>query len=284
MQSIRVSLALCLLLVPIFVRAFDEPENWARVLFTEQASGRPMPLITAIDPSLDIDRAYRIQRFFQQLRSATDQISGFRMGPTGVPPSQQYRLTVPITGVLFENGRVASGATIDLADHPGMMVECHVGFVIAAPIEHPPGPDQDLARLVREVRPVIELPRLHFDGTAVTVPDLIAANGSGGLFIVGAPLPNTEPTTVNALFVELYRGDTVIDRGRASNVMNDQYLALSTLIRTLLAHGQRIEPGQLLLTGALGDSLLAEPGRYRAEFRDAGVVEFEVRDTGPPGS
>lgn len=284
MQLLRLALTLSLFIAPGLSRAFEEPENWARLLFNEYTNGRATPRLSAIDPSLDIERAYLIQRFFLGLRSATDQISGYRTGLTGVLPSQQYRLTTPIIGALFETGRIASGASIDLADHPGSMIECQVGFVLNADIERLPESADELAGLIREVRPVLELPRLHFDGAAVTVPDLIAANGSGGLYIAGAPLPAKDAARVNALFVEVSHEGTVIDRGRATNVMNDQYLALRSLIEALLRRGYRIEAGQLLLTGALGDSVPVERGHYRVEFRDAGVIEFKVIDTSVPRS
>jgi 2-oxo-3-hexenedioate decarboxylase len=284
MQSLRLILMLYLLAFAGVVRAFEEPENWARVLFNEFTSGRPAPRISTLDPSLDLDRAYLIQRFFQRLQSATDQLSGYRTGSTGVLPSQQYRLTTPIVGALFETGRIATGDRIDLADHPGLMIECHVGFVIDADIQRPPESADELAALIREVRPVLELPRLYFDGAAVTVPDLIAANGSGGLYILGAPLPTKDAATVNALFVEVSHDGAVIDRGRATNVMNDQSVALQRLIEALLRRGYRIAAGQVLLTGALGDTVPAAPGHYRVEFRDAGVIEFDVSDTSVPKS
>lgn len=283
MQSIRALTTLCLLFAISTVGAFEEPENWARLLFNEFSSGRPLPLISAIDPSLDLNRAYAIQRVFTRLRSAGDQISGYRAGHTGVPPSQQYKLREPILGALFSTSSVAAGGTIELAEHPASVIECQIGFVIDQAITQQLDPDTDLGALIREVRPVVELPRLYFAAAAgVTVPDLVAANGSGGLYIVGEPLRARDPETVNALFVELRYGGEIIDRGRATNVMGDQYAALRWMINALLARGQRIEAGQMLLTGALGDSIPAESGRYRAEFRDAAAIEFTIRDDARP--
>jgi 2-keto-4-pentenoate hydratase len=65
--------------------------------------------------------------------------------------------------------------------------------------------------------------------------------------------------------------------------MGDQWEALRWLVNTVLAEGYAIEPGQLLMTGALGGAHPASPGRYRAEFGGPaaaalGAVEIDVVD------
>ena len=139
---------------------------------------------------------------------------------------------------------------------------------------------ESLAQLkaaVREVMPAIELPDLGFaDMKALKGVDIIAANVSSRKFILGEPVP-VNTADLNALGVVLYRGEETVNRGQGSDALGDQWQALLWLANTMIGQGYVLEPGQVLITGALGKMVPGTAGRYRAAYGGLGTVFFEIR-------
>ena len=49
------------------------------------------------------------------------------------------------------------------------------------------------------------------------------------------------------------------------------------LVNNMVEQGWEIEPGQVLLTGVLGEIVPGNPGNYIADFGKLGRISFEVR-------
>jgi 2-keto-4-pentenoate hydratase len=49
------------------------------------------------------------------------------------------------------------------------------------------------------------------------------------------------------------------------------------LINTVVQQGWKIEPGQILITGALPKAIPGKPGKYVADFEKLGKISFEIK-------
>ncbi|MBT8446220.1 MAG: hypothetical protein HKO62_11065 [Gammaproteobacteria bacterium] len=260
------------------VSAFEDPKTWAQLLYNEHRVGRPQPVITAIDPELDMAEAYRIQAHFVALASSGEAPAGFKAGLTSPVARYRFRVNRPLAGVLFAAGRRKASAEVVRAEYPGLRIECELGFTLAQAVDLPLADTTELAALLGSVAPVVELPIVNFDaGAPPRAVDLAAGNVGSALYIVGRTFSIGDPGHLDEEFVQLYHDGKVIDRGKATNVMGGQLDALLWLVNHTVARGITIQPGQLLLTGAMGGMVPAEPGRYRAEFRSGGIIPFTVR-------
>lgn len=258
--------------------AFEDPHTWAQLLYNEHRVGRPQPVITAIDPGLDMMDAYRIQSRYVALAGGEAAVGGFKAGLTSPVARYRFRVDRPLAGVLFNAGRRAPAAEIRRAEYPGLRIECELGFTLNRAVDLPLADTAELARLLASVAPVVELPRVNFDGDGPPrAVDLVAGNVGSALYIVGRSFSIGDPAYLDTEFVQLYRDGKVVDRGKATNVMGAQLEALLWLVNHTVARGITVQPGQLLLTGAMGAMVPAEPGDYRAEFRSGGVIPFTVR-------
>lgn len=247
------------------------------MLFEEQRAGRPLPNLTAFSPDMDLGEAYRIQRFLVELLAGDAGPVGYKSALMSFPDQYRMQVPEPILGAIPPDADLGDARCISLAQYPGLKIDVTIGFVIHSLVEAPLADTLATSAVIREIVPVVELPSFHFESPlTVNGRDLVAANLGTRLYIRGAPLDSTVPGAVNGIFIELARNGVVIDRGKAANSMGDQFEALRWLINRILADGGHIDPGQLVLTGALGHGVPAEPGRYRASFRGAGIVEFEI--------
>lgn len=252
-------------------------EGWADVISTERLHGRLLPRVSDLQPGLDLDEAYAIQRALVTIERPRRGIGGYKAGFTNPASRAPFGLNGPVTGVLYADGARSDGATIDLADFHRLMIELEIGFVLRSPIRRPMKSLDDLLTYVREVVPVIELPDLAYDTMArVRGLDIVATNMASSAYVVGAPLRLSRPAAVNEVEVVLYRDGKPIDEGRAANAMGDQLGALLWLVNHVQATGWPLEAGHVLITGTLGKMNAGVAGHYRAVYAGAGAVAFDV--------
>ncbi|NJN51310.1 MAG: hypothetical protein HC809_05540 [Gammaproteobacteria bacterium] len=103
---------------------------------------------------------------------------------------------------------------------------------------------------------------------------MISSNVSVFRFITGAT-STFDPSVRNASVV-LERDGEVLNQAAATDAMGDPLDAYRWLIAKARDVGYRVEPGMILLTGALGRVVEAAPGHYVARFDGLGVVEFSL--------
>ena len=248
----------------------------ADLLSAADATDQAIPVLSARAPDLDVAAAYRVQRAYVRRRLADDQIAGFKAGLTSQASQRRFGVTSPAAGVLLASGRRRTAAEIKASRFHLLMIETEIGFVVGERIAEPLEDVSALRERLRGVVPAIELPDLGFaDMKKLKGVDIIAANVSAAEFIVGdeRSLEGLDP---NQVAVTLTLDGKATGRGVGSDAMGDQWKAARWLVNTIVRHGWEIEPGAVLLTGALGKMLPGKPGTYSADFGALGTIAFEV--------
>ena len=275
------SILRCVPTIFFLIAAVDLPareplESWADILVTQYRDHQLLPALSAYGAELNLSEAYYLQERFTAARLEHDTIAGYKAGLTDAAGRYWRHIDEPVAGILFGNGRIKNPMAIDLDDYRRLMLETELGFVMDAVIEQPIPDIVRLKPLIREILPVVELLDLNYEKPGdLDGMDIIATNVSAASFITGRPLRFINDKAVNGVFVELlYNGD-VIDRGKATNVMGDQFEALLWLVNKTVALGRTIRPGHLLITGAMGQMVEARAGVYTARFRDVQDIQFK---------
>ena len=192
---------------------------------------------------------------------------------TNAAAQKNFGLDDAVVAVLFASGALESGAELDLATLQGLVVETEVGYVLGSDITGPIESEDDLRGVLSAIMPVIELPCPSFAERASGL-DFVANNIVARHHLPGAASPPTiDP---NAITVSLARDGEVINQGKGTDAMGNQWSALRWLINEVLARGYTPKAGHLLITGSLGPMLPAEAGRYVADYGDLGQLEFTV--------
>jgi 2-keto-4-pentenoate hydratase len=136
---------------------------------------------------------------------------------------------------------------------------------------------EELKSKVRQVMPVVELPNVHFDpADNVSGMDVIASNVAAATVIKGRPKP-LGTVDLNEVEAKLTLNKEVVAEGVGSDALGDQWEALLWLVRQRLRDGYEVNRNDILITGALGQVVPAESGRYVADFGKLGRVTFSLR-------
>ncbi len=268
---------LCVLLVFTTSTALAQLVDPAEELLQAQQAGKPIPVLTIQHPEMDVTMAYAIQKAFVEKFVAHDSIAGFKAGLTTEGGQKKFGVDAPLAGVLFESGRLKAPATIDHAAFHALMLETEIGFVVGSAITQPLKDPAELQAHIQTVMPVIEVPDLGFaDMQQLKGLDIIAANVSARQFIVGEKKP-VEGIDLNAVSVKLTLDGQEVNVGKGADALGDQWQAALWLVNTSIEHGWTLEPGQIIITGALGNMIPGKPGTYLADFGDFGQIAFEIR-------
>ena len=256
------------------------PGSWANRLLEAERTGEPIPVVSAgEETALTLDRAYAIQSAYVTARQhGGARIAGFKAGLTTQAGRENFGVDEPLAGVLFEAGRHPEGADVSLDGYHAPRIEVEIAFVLGEPVTGTVENIEALKDRVRVVAPAVELPELGFaEPSALTGPDIAAANVVSRGFILGPALQPPDGRTLGSLSATLERGGTTVNTGKGADALGDPWHAALWLTNKAAREGYRLEPGHVLLTGALGGMVEARPGRYTARIEDLGEVEFELR-------
>ena len=220
-------------------------------------AGEPLPKMPG---GLGLDEAYAIQKEVVGAL-AGGAVAGLKAGMTAAAGQQQFGLTHPLIGSLYESGRLASGATF--ASAPGVSLECEIGIVI------------DAHGAPKTAGPVIEVPRMAFaDAEDRTGANLTACNIAADRYIVGAQQPLRD--SYGDVQITLTRDGETVCSAPASDALGGPQAALAWMLDEARKRGLSVADDMLLITGACGGIHPAASGHYVADYGDLGRVEFTV--------
>jgi len=252
----------------------------AEAILQADAAGAETPRVSVLDPTIDLDGAYRVQRILVDRRlAAGDSVAGYKNGLTGKLARWWFGIEDPVFGVIPASGLRKSGDAIAIPEGRHMLLETEFAFVAGARIEAQVPDVAALRPLIRGVAPVIEAPAAGFpesQARKLTVADIVANNVSAHVLIVGQER-STQGLDPKKLPATLSRDGKQLSQGTGADTMGDPWTAALWLVNVAVKRGRVIEPGQYLSTGVIGKRIEAEPGRYVAEYGVLGTIEFEVR-------
>lgn len=278
MNRIKKSINLILILHLLAVsNAWGNPSEWADMLFKSHKAGGLIPVLSKYHFDIDVKTAYRTQKAYIEKRLAKEKIAGFKAGLTTEASQRKFGVDAPLAGVLFTSGEKTGNPVIKKSSFNLLRIETEIGFVIGKPITRPVKDISHLRDCIRAVIPVIELPDLGFtDMKLLKGVDIIAGNVAAKEFIPGRE-KEIKDQDINAMTVMLSLDGQTVNRGKGSDVLGDQWKAALWLSNIMVGQGYEIEPGHILITGAMGKMISGKPGKYEADYGNLGKITFEIR-------
>jgi 2-keto-4-pentenoate hydratase len=243
------------------------------------AQNQPAPVLSPdYGKAFTTDSAYRIQRLALEQVLAGKRPLGFKGGLTTAAAQQQYATNQPVAGVLLPGSAYAEsedGYLILLKSFRKPLIETELGYRLTQRVNAPLADVAALKAIVGEIAPVIELADMAMANGTPTALDLIATNVGSKRVIVG---PGRAPsvTDPNGIHVDVYREGEPVNTGGSRTVLGDQWQALLWLVNRTVQTGWAIEPGQLLITGAIGKAAPLQTGLYVADYGRFARIEFVV--------
>ncbi|MBA3582604.1 MAG: fumarylacetoacetate hydrolase family protein [Gammaproteobacteria bacterium] len=249
-------------------------------VISAQAQGAAVPKVSQLLPAVTVADAQTLQKTLVAQRvQAGERVVGYKAGLTNVALQQKFGIDTPLIGALFARGAYPQDRNIKLKPYYKPLIETEIGFIISVAIAEAVSAETDLSQKIVMALPVIELPDMAFaDPNNLTAMDLIASNVGAAGYIFGEPV-TLKNRDVNKVSAKLTLNNEIMSQGHASDALGDQWVALRWLINAAVAQGWSLQPGDILITGALGTVVPAQKGVYVADFGDLGRIGFTVEET-----
>ncbi len=273
----KLSIVVLILSVVITLTVWAQVADLADALIKAHNEGKPIPVLSIQHPSLDVSMAYRVQKAYVEKRLSKEKIAGFKAGLTTEAGQKTFGVDAPLSGVLFESGKLMGDITVDTRLFTQAMIETEIGFMVGKAISSSLKDGAELKACIKAVRPVIELPDMGFvDMKQLKGIDLIAANVAAKQFILGQEKA-VAGQDLNTVAVSLSLDGQEVNAGKGTDALGDQWRAALWLVNKVVEQGWKLEPGHILITGALGKMFPGKPGKYVADYGSFGKIAFELK-------
>jgi len=219
---------------------------------------------------LSVDDAYRVTpRVRQMFESGGAKVAGRKIGFTNRTIWDHYKVYAPVWGYAYDRTvhDLAATPTLSLIPFSEPLIEPEIIFGLGSA----PSAGMDEAALsgcIEWVAFGYEIVQSIYSSWKFAAGDTIAAGGMHGALMVGPRRPFAPRATewrreLTAFEIELSCDGQVVDRGRATNVLEGPVSALRHLVE-LLARDTSNPPlaaGEIISTGTLTKAMPIAPGQ-----------------------
>ena len=250
----------------------DECRRCAEELLDAGRTGTPIAPLIETFPGLTIAEAYRIQHLWVEARCAQGaRAVGYKVGLTSAATQALFGAAEPMYGRILAPGVLASGSRLCAAAFPRPRLEVELAFILGADVSGADVTREQVIAATERVVPAFEIVAQR-TGASRVLGDAIADNGAHGAIVLGTSGIAPHKADLAAITATLYRNRDPIDSGTASSVLGHPAEAVGWLAKALSVAGERLESGQIILTGTLTRAVDVIPGNvYRAEYNVPGA-------------
>ena len=238
--------------------------------------------------AFDLDDAYRVTAAIRQMRETRGEMPvGRKIGFTNRTIWTGYNVYEPVWGYVYNrtvHNLAEIGGTFSLVGLAEPRIEPEIIFKLA--LAPAPGMDETaLLACIDWVGHGFEIVQSIFPGWKFSAPDAVAAFGLHGALLIGprhsiAAYAEDWSRTLATFKIDLKRDDSVLDHGRATNVLDGPVSALRHLVDILVR--DQVNPplaaGEIVTTGTLTRALPVSAGEtWTTELTGIGLDGICVR-------
>ncbi|MFV8382200.1 2-oxo-hept-4-ene-1,7-dioate hydratase [Corynebacterium hindlerae] len=233
-----------------------------------------IPRLTAQYPDMTVEDSYAVQNEWRRRGiEAGRRPVGRKIGLTSKVMQEATGITEPDYGAIFEDMVFENGSEIEHAQFSNVRIEVELAFVLKDQLTGPNCTIFDVLRATEYVVPALEILSSRIEMEGRTIVDTISDNAAmGGMVYGGNPVA---PTEVDLRWVSalLYRNETIEDTGVAAAVLNHPAMGVAWLANKLSAHGDTLQPGEIILAGSFTKPMWVQPGdTVHADYGTLGAI------------
>lgn len=254
----------------------DEVAEAAAALYLAEQSRVQCGLLSLKYPGMTMDDAYRVQAAFVALKRQA--VVGWKIGLTSKAMQYALNIDIPDSGVLLADMAFESGALVPKGRFIQPRIEAEIAFVMQADLAGDVTRGDVLAatEVVVPALEILDTRILRADpasGKARIITDTISDNAANAGIVLGAQRHAPEAFDLRWVGAIVSRNGEVEETGLGAGVLGDPVLGIVWLARRLAAYGQRIEAGQVILSGSFIRPVECLPGSLiEADFGAFGAV------------
>ena len=257
----------------------DEIRSAATDLLTAEETREQIGLLSLRHPGMTLDDAYAIQSAQMAQKLATGrEIIGWKIGLTSKVMQDALGIDTPDSGVLYDDMLFETGATVPAGRFIQPRVEAEIAFIMKAPL----GDDatrEDVLAATEAVVPSLEILDTRIlradpgTGKARIITDTVSDNAANAGIVLGAERHPPDAFDLRWTGAILRKNGEVVATGLGAAVLDDPIMGLIWLSRRMSQYGQRIEAGQVILSGSFIAPIECPPGTaIEADFGPFGSV------------
>lgn len=226
------------------------------------ASGTPCTPVRDLIPLSDVASAYAVQEINTQLwLSQGRRLVGRKIGLTSVAVQKQLGVDQPDFGMLFADMAACDGEPIAVGAVLQPKAEAEIAFVLERDLGMEQATMADVIRAIGYAVVAIEVVGSRVANWDIKLVDTVADNASSGMFVLG----NT-PYALNGLDLrdckmQMTRGGETVSTGVGHACLGHPLNASLWLARKMVEVGRPLKAGDIVLSGALGPMVAAQPGQ-----------------------
>jgi 2-keto-4-pentenoate hydratase len=224
---------------------------------------REVPPFSERHPGLTAEAGYAAARALHEHRMAAGwRAVGRKIGFTNRSLWPRYGVYEPIWGTVYDRTLICAAgdrARVSLEGLVNPRIEPEICFRLRAS----PG-GRDLLHCIEWIAHSVEIVQCHHPNWKLTLADSTADNGLHGRLVVGTPvpLPADAERLLPLVEVQLFRRQSLVDRGVGANVLGSPLAALAHLVAVLDKQPgtPALAAGEIVTTGVITDAHPVAPG------------------------
>ena len=261
---------------------YEDHHEAATALLDAEEKRSQIGLLSLANPKMDINDAYAIQReIIASKTQAGKKIIGWKIGLTSKAMQSALNIDIPDSGVLFDDmlfpnqGHVPKGRFIE------PRIEAEIAFIFKEPVAGETVSREEVISSTDFILPSLEILDTRIKrrdpktGKTRNIFDTISDNAANAGVVLGDKRHKIDSHNLRRIGAIVFRNQEVEETGLGAGVLNDPIESVLWLARRMARYNQKIEPGQIVLSGSFIRPIECPSGSLiAADFGDFGKVEI----------
>jgi 2-keto-4-pentenoate hydratase len=258
--------------------AVTDAAEKARALYEARHTRVPIPPFTDSEPDLDMADGYAIQQELVPLLLADgDRVVGHKVGVTSAAMQKMIGIDTPDYGPVLASTVYRDGDAIGLDRFIQPKIEAEIVFVLGSRLQGPGIGPTAVAPAIAGVAAAMEIVDSRIADWRIKLADTVADLASNGAMATSSRIVQITDIDTRLVGMTLTRNGELIDTGAGAAALGDPVAVVAWLANVLGGDGVALEPGHLIMTGALHAAVPMTPGDvFRAEFDRLGPITVRV--------
>lgn len=253
-----------------------EAKDYAAKLRQAQATKIPISPLRDDIGEHNEELAYAIQQVNTNHKLVDGaRIVGKKIGLTSIKVQEQFGISTPDFGILFDDMEVLNGLSLPISEVMQPKIEGELAFVLGGSLDNDNLTIVDIINSIDYVLPSLEIVGSRIDNWNIRIADTVADNASASHYVLGhTPKMLDDIDIVNCKMNMTINGE-LKSSGSGKDCLGSPLNAVLWLARKMQAVGQPLQAGELILSGSLGPMVVVNAGDHvEAEFEGLGSVSI----------
>ena len=249
-------------------------QSVVQVLLDAYENAEPCGPVRDLMSDATIESAYQVQSLMvEHWLAAGRRPVGRKIGLTSAGVQAQLGVDQPDFGALFADMCRADGATISTHELLQPRIEAEIAFVLKSDLAESQPTPSEVIDAIDYALPALEIVDSRVANWDISILDTIADNASSGLFVLGSSPKKISELDLRLCGMVTSRHQEPVSVGAGIACLGNPINAVAWLADFLVTQDAPLRAGEVVLSGALGPMIDANPGDvFEARISGLGSV------------